>query len=47
MRPTRPRLRPRFRPLCAAFGRIDVMVCNAGVIAVTPVVQMDLAECAG
>lgn len=25
-------------------GRLDVMVCNAGVIAVTPVVEMDFAE---
>lgn len=28
----------------AAHGRLDVMVCNAGVIAVTPVVEMDVAE---
>jgi NAD(P)-dependent dehydrogenase (short-subunit alcohol dehydrogenase family) len=28
----------------AAHGRLDVMVCNAGVIAVTPVVEMGLAE---
>jgi NAD(P)-dependent dehydrogenase (short-subunit alcohol dehydrogenase family) len=26
------------------FGALDVMVCNAGVIAVTPVVEMSLAE---
>lgn len=25
-------------------GRLDVMVCNAGIIAVTPVVEMELAE---
>jgi NAD(P)-dependent dehydrogenase (short-subunit alcohol dehydrogenase family) len=28
----------------AAAGRLDVMVCNAGVIAVTPVVEMEFAE---
>jgi len=28
----------------AAFGGLDVIVCNAGIIAVTPVVEMDLAE---
>jgi len=28
----------------AAQGRLDVMVCNAGVIAVTPVAEMSLAE---
>lgn len=28
----------------AAHGRLDVMVCNAGVIAVTPVTEMGLAE---
>ncbi len=28
----------------ACFGSLDVMVCNAGIIAVTPVVEMDLAE---
>ncbi|MFN0116479.1 MAG: SDR family NAD(P)-dependent oxidoreductase [Paracoccaceae bacterium] len=28
----------------AAHGRLDVMVCNAGIIAVTPVTEMDLAE---
>lgn len=28
----------------AAHGRLDVMVCNAGVIAVTPVTEMSLAE---
>lgn len=28
----------------AAHGRLDVMVCNAGVIAVTPVAEMTLAE---
>ena len=26
------------------FGALDVMVCNAGIIAVTPVVEMSLAE---
>ncbi|MEQ1950122.1 glucose 1-dehydrogenase [Mesorhizobium sp. CN2-181] len=26
------------------FGCLDVMVCNAGVIAITPVVEMDFAE---
>ena len=26
------------------FGALDVMVCNAGVIAVTPVIEMSLAE---
>ena len=26
------------------FGGLDVMVCNAGIIAVTPVVEMSLAE---
>lgn len=28
----------------AMFGRLDVMVCNAGVIAIKPVVDMDFAE---
>ena len=28
----------------ARFGGLDVMVCNAGIIAVTPVVEMSLAE---
>lgn len=28
----------------AAHGGLDVMVCNAGVIAVTPVAEMDVAE---
>lgn len=28
----------------AAFGSLDVMVCNAGVIGVQPVVEMDFAE---
>lgn len=27
-----------------AFGGLDVVVCNAGVIAITPVVDMDFAE---
>ncbi|WP_428928958.1 SDR family NAD(P)-dependent oxidoreductase [Marinibacterium sp. SX1] len=26
------------------FGRLDVMVCNAGVIAINPVIDMDFAE---
>lgn len=28
----------------AAFGGLDVMVCNAGVIAIAPVVDMDFAD---
>lgn len=28
----------------AAFGKLDVIVCNAGVIAINPVVDMDFAE---
>lgn len=27
-----------------AFGKLDIMVCNAGVIGITPVVDMDFAE---
>ncbi|MFK0334343.1 SDR family NAD(P)-dependent oxidoreductase [Rhizobium sp. NPDC090275] len=28
----------------AAFGGLDIMVCNAGVIAISPVIDMDFAE---